>query len=535
MSFRLLSVAILLCLGVPALAKPPEVPLDPTITCSCCALAAEVPVDDLLLASLAEQRHSWDYRDLVLDTLVPVMRLRHLSPEHVKAAVDELRPEFDEAVEKWHDFVAQCTARPIQAPPARCEEAETEECEPADDVWEAQVELKNRRSGDVVRLPNVTIINGESDVQVLVDGQVLRLKLTIVEPVSVMPHEMEEVTVAPHEVGDCEEAEVEGAEPAFQVGEIIIVGNSVTPEEAVRRALPFEPGAFVTYSAVRQAETDLAILDYLVMPDSNCSVRASVTVLDEDAESAVKDILVTIEETPLVDPRVYQLIQFPSKCTPNKNSSEGEPQEAATDDSGVQSPPAVCPKPTPVESVCPYMRQKSQQHAEEPEVVLPASVEENLEKLLQARKALRKAEKCRENALPRQPARYDGDQRTRSDSGQEGGRADRQQRDPRSRSCPALRQRGAEQRRAGNGRFLHAPVRPQVLRAGDVPGSLAGVIRGLLRLRLALRWLYVALESARLSAAAQRADDLSGLPYRRDGGERWRSAPRGRGSRDPAV
>ena len=72
MSFRLLSVVLLLGLGAPAFAKPPELPLDPTITC--CACGAQEPVDDLLLVTLVEQQKSWTYRDLLLETLVPVLR-----------------------------------------------------------------------------------------------------------------------------------------------------------------------------------------------------------------------------------------------------------------------------------------------------------------------------------------------------------------------------------------------------------------------------------------------------------------------------
>src|SRR5262249_42533295 len=101
MSFRLLSVIVLLGLGGPALAKPPEMPLDPTVNCCACAVAESV--DDLLLVTLVEQQKSWTYRDLMLEMLVPALRLRHLSPERVKAAADDLHAVFA----NWRELMAQ--------------------------------------------------------------------------------------------------------------------------------------------------------------------------------------------------------------------------------------------------------------------------------------------------------------------------------------------------------------------------------------------------------------------------------------------
>ena len=46
----------------------------------------------------------------------------------------------------------------------------------------------------------------------------------------------------PREIGTTEEADAINGEPELHVGQIVIIGNTDTPDEVIRQALPFEPG-----------------------------------------------------------------------------------------------------------------------------------------------------------------------------------------------------------------------------------------------------------------------------------------------------
>jgi outer membrane protein assembly complex protein YaeT len=81
--------------------------------------------------------------------------------------------------------------------------------------------------------------------------------------------------------------------PQSYVGEIIIVGNTVTQDRVIRRMLGFYPGQVLRYPELRQAERDLARLNIFKM-NPELGIRPTVTVLDNP--SPFKDILVKVDE-----------------------------------------------------------------------------------------------------------------------------------------------------------------------------------------------------------------------------------------------
>lgn len=89
--------------------------------------------------------------------------------------------------------------------------------------------------------------------------------------------------------------EVQERQPA-RVGEIRLVGNLVTRQDVILNQLEIFPGQILSYPDLRRSEANLARLNIFEMnPESG--VRPTVTVLDPDSDSPVKDILVTVQET----------------------------------------------------------------------------------------------------------------------------------------------------------------------------------------------------------------------------------------------
>lgn len=104
---------------------------------------------------------------------------------------------------------------------------------------------------------------------------------------------VERVTYRPGEVDVKYEIE---ERPPSQVGEIIIIGNTVTRDSVIRRQIPLYPGQLLTYPEMRVAEANLARLNIFdVNPEMG--IRPTVTVIDPDSDNPVKDILVNVQET----------------------------------------------------------------------------------------------------------------------------------------------------------------------------------------------------------------------------------------------
>ncbi|HEV3078975.1 MAG TPA: POTRA domain-containing protein, partial [Gemmataceae bacterium] len=85
--------------------------------------------------------------------------------------------------------------------------------------------------------------------------------------------------------------------PAARVGEIKIIGNTVTKDNVIRRQVPLEPGQPLTYPDLRTAEANLARLQIFKNEPQN-GVRPTVQVLDPEIDSPYKDVLVNVDEMP---------------------------------------------------------------------------------------------------------------------------------------------------------------------------------------------------------------------------------------------
>lgn len=84
--------------------------------------------------------------------------------------------------------------------------------------------------------------------------------------------------------------------PPSTAGQVIIIGNYVTRENVIRRQVPIYPGQVLSYPDLRVAEINLARLN-IFENNPELGIRPTVTVLDPDSESTVKDVLVTVQET----------------------------------------------------------------------------------------------------------------------------------------------------------------------------------------------------------------------------------------------
>jgi RNA polymerase sigma factor (sigma-70 family) len=83
--------------------------------------------------------------------------------------------------------------------------------------------------------------------------------------------------------------------PPARVGQIFIVGNTNVRQDVILRQLPLYPGGVLTYPQLKTAERNLERLGlFRVEPEKG--IRPTVKVVDSDADSGFKDIVVTVEE-----------------------------------------------------------------------------------------------------------------------------------------------------------------------------------------------------------------------------------------------
>lgn len=85
--------------------------------------------------------------------------------------------------------------------------------------------------------------------------------------------------------------------PPASVGQVIIIGNSVTRDNVIRRQVPLRPGQILTYPDLQMAEANLARLG-IFETDPEKGQRPTVTVLDPESDNPIKDILVQVTEAP---------------------------------------------------------------------------------------------------------------------------------------------------------------------------------------------------------------------------------------------
>lgn len=84
--------------------------------------------------------------------------------------------------------------------------------------------------------------------------------------------------------------------PPATVGQIIIVGNEVTRQNVILRQVGLYPGQILTYPDLRMAENNLARLN-IFENDREKGIRPTVSVLDNDPDCLVKDIVINVQET----------------------------------------------------------------------------------------------------------------------------------------------------------------------------------------------------------------------------------------------
>jgi outer membrane protein insertion porin family len=89
---------------------------------------------------------------------------------------------------------------------------------------------------------------------------------------------------------------IDSPRPPARVGEIIIVGNTITKEHVIRRALGLYPGQVLRYPELRFAE---AMLNRLNLFENNpeLGIRPTVTVIEDGTNSEYKNVLVQVKET----------------------------------------------------------------------------------------------------------------------------------------------------------------------------------------------------------------------------------------------
>ncbi len=81
------------------------------------------------------------------------------------------------------------------------------------------------------------------------------------------------------------------------IGEVIIVGNTFTPDAFIRDQLNLVPGQILRYPELKIAERNLAKLGWFAFNDKK-NIRPTVQVLDDGKGGPFTDILVKVQERP---------------------------------------------------------------------------------------------------------------------------------------------------------------------------------------------------------------------------------------------
>src|SRR5205823_5267358 len=80
-----------------------------------------------------------------------------------------------------------------------------------------------------------------------------------------------------------------------RVGNVRIVGNTVTRDNVIRRQLEIYPGQILEWPNLKQAELNLARLNIFEM-NQELGIRPTVNVLDPEGDAIYKDVLVSVQE-----------------------------------------------------------------------------------------------------------------------------------------------------------------------------------------------------------------------------------------------
>jgi len=174
----------------------------------------ELPIDLLPFVATTEAP-AFSWHDVMLDVMMPPLRLRHFCPAKARLTVHELKPQMCFAVEMCQDMVAQYFATPI---PVDCDaEPDCAVMPPGDECWdvdtaaceesEVSIIVRNKATGEVISSRQQSFC-GATGLRVCVTP----IECGAVEPeqLEVIPHDVESIGFMPREVDDdpcTEEAE----------------------------------------------------------------------------------------------------------------------------------------------------------------------------------------------------------------------------------------------------------------------------------------------------------------------------------------
>jgi outer membrane protein assembly complex protein YaeT len=85
--------------------------------------------------------------------------------------------------------------------------------------------------------------------------------------------------------------------PPLTVGQVVIVGNTVTRDNVIRRQIPLQPGQILTLPDVEVGMANLQRLGIFKNEPEN-GIRPTISILDLESDTTAKDVLVQVEEAP---------------------------------------------------------------------------------------------------------------------------------------------------------------------------------------------------------------------------------------------
>jgi outer membrane protein insertion porin family len=107
---------------------------------------------------------------------------------------------------------------------------------------------------------------------------------------------LSKVKLAGH-VEDKPSPETPAGDTPARIGQVIIVGNEVTPEAVILAQVGLEPGMVLSYPALRKAEEELGKIKFFEV-DPARGIHPTVAVVDSDRAGPFKDVLIKVKEKP---------------------------------------------------------------------------------------------------------------------------------------------------------------------------------------------------------------------------------------------
>jgi hypothetical protein len=104
-----------------------------------------------------------------------------------------------------------------------------------------------------------------------------------------------------------------GRSSPVRVGNIIIIGNQLTPRSVILDQVPLYPGQVLTEAALHSSERNLARLGIFVVPRKG-GRRTVCQIEGPDPDCRYRDILVTVQEVPL-PPLAWEVAEAAEKVS----------------------------------------------------------------------------------------------------------------------------------------------------------------------------------------------------------------------------